>query len=183
MSNKGLATSKAKPVILDLSLPTFAATRVLIQDFSVAAMGFVNVVVVKAFASKILIGTDTFIHEDAVAGEGTVVAVALGGFFGVHVFSLALTRGFHIPAGLPSGEQLPSFRHNPKTLLAAQPLQDMGCAVGISRYTSSLTLHISSVRFMLASVTSLESDSYRDGELSIRVRIRQGLALHPLREA
>ncbi len=76
MSNKGFATSKAKPVILDLSLPTLAATRVLVQDFSVAAMGFVNVVVVKAFGSPKLIGTDAFIHLDPVAGQATVVAVA-----------------------------------------------------------------------------------------------------------
>jgi len=48
MSNKGFATSEAKPVILDLALSTFTATRVLVQYFSVAAMGFVNVVVVKA---------------------------------------------------------------------------------------------------------------------------------------
>ncbi len=68
MSNKGFATRKAKTVILDLALPTFAATRVLVQDFSVAAMGFVNVVVVKAFGSPKLIGTEAFIHEDAVTG-------------------------------------------------------------------------------------------------------------------
>jgi len=48
VSNKSFATSKAKPVILDLALPTFAATWVLIQDFCVAAVGLVNVVVVKA---------------------------------------------------------------------------------------------------------------------------------------
>jgi len=68
VSNNSFATSKAKSVILDFALPTFAATRVLVQDFSVAAVGFVNVVVVKAFGSPEFIGTDTFIHEDAVTG-------------------------------------------------------------------------------------------------------------------
>jgi hypothetical protein len=83
MSNNSLATSKAKTVILDLTLSTLTATRVLIQDFSVAAVGFVNVVVVKAFGSPELIGTDTFIHEDTVTGKSAVFAVALGGFFWV----------------------------------------------------------------------------------------------------
>jgi len=95
MSGKGLATSKAKPVILDLALPTLTATRVLIQDFSVAAVGFVNVVVVDSALAPKFVGPDTFIHEDAVTGEGAIFAVALGGFFVVHAGFVLLVMGVH----------------------------------------------------------------------------------------
>ena len=94
MSNNSLTTSKAKPVILDPALPAAFAHGITVQDFSLTAVGFVNVVVVNSALPPKFVGPDTFIHEDAVAGEGAIVAVAFGGFFVVHARFVLLVMGF-----------------------------------------------------------------------------------------